>query len=76
MVGSATFNIVRSIRDLHFSESGLQWVVTAYGLTFGGLLLLGGRSAECSGVAGSSCWGWSSSPPRRWPAGWPPPTPS
>jgi MFS family permease len=33
-------------RDLDFSESGLQWVVTAYGLTFGGLLLLGGRAAE------------------------------
>jgi MFS family permease len=29
-------------RDLHFSESNLQWVVTAYGLTFGGFLLLGG----------------------------------
>jgi hypothetical protein len=30
-------------RDLHFSESSLQWVVTAYGLTFGGFLLLGGQ---------------------------------
>jgi MFS family permease len=30
-------------RDLHFSETSLQWVVTAYALTFGGLLLLGGR---------------------------------
>jgi hypothetical protein len=30
-------------RELHFSESGLRWVVTAHGLTFGGLLLLGGR---------------------------------
>ena len=27
---------------LHFPESDLQWVVTAYGLTFGGFLLLGG----------------------------------
>src|SRR5437773_2509705 len=36
-------------RDLHFSESGLQWVVTAYGLTFGGLLLLGGRAADLLG---------------------------
>jgi EmrB/QacA subfamily drug resistance transporter len=33
-------------RDLHFSETGLQWIVTAYGLTFGGLLLLGGRAAD------------------------------
>src|SRR5438046_9821610 len=36
-------------RELHFSESGLQWVVTAYGLTFGGLLLLGGRAADLLG---------------------------
>src|SRR5213080_4521497 len=36
-------------RDLRFSESGLQWVVTAYGLTFGGLLLLGGRAADLLG---------------------------
>jgi EmrB/QacA subfamily drug resistance transporter len=36
-------------RDLHISESGLQWVVTAYGLTFGGLLLLGGRAADLLG---------------------------
>jgi EmrB/QacA subfamily drug resistance transporter len=36
-------------RDLHFSESNLQWVVTAYGLTFGGLLLLGGRAADLLG---------------------------
>jgi EmrB/QacA subfamily drug resistance transporter len=36
-------------RDLHFSAAGLQWVVTAYGLAFGGLLLLGGRSADLLG---------------------------
>jgi EmrB/QacA subfamily drug resistance transporter len=36
-------------RDLHFAESNLQWVVTAYGLTFGGLLLLGGRAADLLG---------------------------
>lgn len=35
--------------DLEFSESDLQWVVTAYGLTFGGLLLLGGRAADLLG---------------------------
>lgn len=35
--------------DLHFSESDLQWVVTAYGLTYGGLLLLGGRAADLLG---------------------------
>ena len=36
-------------RDLHFSETSLQWVVTAYALTFGGLLLLGGRAADLLG---------------------------
>ncbi len=34
---------------LHFPESNLQWVVTAYGLTFGGFLLLGGRAADLLG---------------------------
>ena len=36
-------------RALHFSESNLQWVVTAYALTFGGFLLLGGRAADLLG---------------------------
>ncbi|HEY6313874.1 MAG TPA: MFS transporter [Streptosporangiaceae bacterium] len=36
-------------RALHFSESDLQWVVTAYGITFGGFLLLGGRAADLLG---------------------------
>lgn len=34
---------------LHFSQSGLQWVITAYALTFGGFLLLGGRAADLFG---------------------------
>jgi EmrB/QacA subfamily drug resistance transporter len=36
-------------RDLHFTETSLQWVVTAYALTFGGFLLLGGRAADLLG---------------------------
>ena len=36
-------------RKLHFPESDLQWVVTAYSLTFGGFLLLGGRAADILG---------------------------
>jgi EmrB/QacA subfamily drug resistance transporter len=36
-------------RDLHFSATSLQWVVTAYALTFGGLMLLGGRAADLLG---------------------------
>ncbi|HEY0417542.1 MAG TPA: MFS transporter [Gaiellaceae bacterium] len=39
-----------SIRDdLGFSESSLAWVVNAYTLTFGGLLLLGGRLGDLYG---------------------------
>lgn len=39
-----------SIReDLAFSESSLAWVVNAYMLTFGGLLLLGGRLGDLYG---------------------------
>ena len=36
-------------RHLHFSETGLQWVITAYAITFGGFLLLGGRTADLLG---------------------------
>src|SRR5436189_1357102 len=35
--------------DLHFSEQSLQWVITAYGIMFGGFLLLGGRMADLLG---------------------------
>ena len=35
--------------ELSFSEQGLQWVLSAYALTFGGLLLLGGRAADLLG---------------------------
>ncbi|MEU4093624.1 MFS transporter [Streptomyces sp. NPDC026673] len=36
-------------RDLHFTDGGRQWVITAYGLAFGGLLILGGRLADLWG---------------------------
>jgi EmrB/QacA subfamily drug resistance transporter len=36
-------------KDLGFSERDLQWVVSAYALLFGGLLLLGGRVADLLG---------------------------
>src|SRR5919206_2754825 len=35
--------------DLHISAATQQWIVTAYTLTFGGLLLLGGRFADFFG---------------------------
>src|SRR5438309_329422 len=36
-------------RDLGFSDGGLQWVISAYALTFGGFLMLGGRAADLFG---------------------------
>ncbi|MFE2565186.1 MFS transporter, partial [Streptomyces mirabilis] len=36
-------------KDLHFSPTGLSWVLNAYTLTFGGLLLLGGRVGDIAG---------------------------
>jgi EmrB/QacA subfamily drug resistance transporter len=36
-------------RSLHFSTVDRQWVVTAYALTFGSLLLFGGRLADLLG---------------------------
>jgi EmrB/QacA subfamily drug resistance transporter len=36
-------------RELHFSQTSLLWVVTAYGLAYGGFLLLGGRAADLLG---------------------------
>jgi EmrB/QacA subfamily drug resistance transporter len=35
--------------DLGFSRQNLQWVITAYAIFFGGLLLLGGRLADLLG---------------------------
>jgi EmrB/QacA subfamily drug resistance transporter len=36
-------------RGLHFSAPSLAWVLNAYSLTFGGLLLLGGRAGDILG---------------------------
>src|SRR5881227_146105 len=36
-------------KSLHFTEENLQWVITAYAITFGGFLLLGGRAADLLG---------------------------
>jgi EmrB/QacA subfamily drug resistance transporter len=35
--------------DLHISDANKQWVITAYALAFGGLLLFGGRVADLWG---------------------------
>jgi MFS family permease len=48
--GTITIVALPSIgADLRFSGQGLQWVLNAYALTFGGLLLLGGRAADLLG---------------------------
>jgi EmrB/QacA subfamily drug resistance transporter len=36
-------------KDLGFSNAGQQWIITAYTLAFGGLLLLGGRMGDLLG---------------------------
>jgi EmrB/QacA subfamily drug resistance transporter len=51
--------------DLDFSRTGLQWVITAYAILFGGTLLLGGRLADLLGrrrmfVAGLALFALSS----------------
>ena len=43
-------------RDLHFSSTSLQWVVTAYALSYGGFLLLGGRIADLFGPRRVLMW--------------------
>ena len=55
-----------SIRSgLHFGTTGLQWVVNAYTITFGGFLLLGGRAADLLGrrrvfLAGTALFSFAS----------------
>lgn len=51
--------------SLHFSADGIQWVISAYTLMYGGFLLLGGRLADVIGrrtmlIAGLSLFGISS----------------
>src|ERR1700685_1740105 len=36
-------------RALHFSVNNLEWLITGYSLTFGGLLLFGGRTGDLYG---------------------------
>ena len=55
-------------RSLRFPAGGLQWVVTAYVLASGGLVLLGGRAADVAGRRRSSSPAWRCSRLRRWPA--------
>jgi EmrB/QacA subfamily drug resistance transporter len=48
--GAVVNNALATIqRDLDVSTTTLQWVVSGYALTFGGLLLLGGRAGDLLG---------------------------
>jgi EmrB/QacA subfamily drug resistance transporter len=51
VVDSSIMNVaLPSIRrDLHFSAQDLQWVLSGYLVTYGGLLLLGGRAGDLLG---------------------------
>ncbi|MFC5719470.1 MFS transporter [Streptomyces gamaensis] len=46
-------------QDLGFSQGDLQWVFNAYVITFGGLLLLGGRLSDLLGARKVFVTGWS-----------------
>src|SRR5256885_15377583 len=61
-------------KDLGFSERNLQWIVSAYALLFGGLLLLGGRVADLLGrrrlfIGGGPPFPAAAPAPRRPPRG-------
>ena len=60
---------------LGFSGTGLEWVVNAYAVTFGGLLLLGGRAGDLLGRRRVFIAGWCCSRLPRWPGVSPPPRP-
>ncbi|MGN9913980.1 MFS transporter [Phytohabitans sp. LJ34] len=48
--GTIVLTAVPSMKqDLRLSTGGVQWVITAYALTFGGLMLFGGRLADLLG---------------------------
>ena len=57
-------------RDLGFSVQNLQWVLSGYLVTYGGLLLLAAGPATCSD--GGGCWrrGPRCSRPARWRVAW------
>ena len=52
-------------RALHFSTVDRQWVVTAYSLAFGSLLLLGGKLSDLLGRKVTFLTGLAASPGSR-----------
>ena len=55
-------------RELHTGASAVQWAITAYAITFGGLLILGGNMADLFGRRRGSSSGWPCSRWRRRPS--------
>lgn len=41
-------------KDFNINVSDLQWIISAYALTFGGFLLLGGRGGDIIGFASTT----------------------
>jgi hypothetical protein len=67
VVDSSIMNVaLPSIRrDLHFSAQDLQWVLSGYLVTYGGLLLLGGPTGPApwdTGAVPSGCRRYGHSP--------------
>jgi EmrB/QacA subfamily drug resistance transporter len=59
VLDSAIVNVaLPAIKEgLNFDDASLQWVLTAYILTFGGFLMLGGRTADLYGRRKVLVWG-------------------
>jgi MFS family permease len=61
-------------RALHFSTDSRQWIVTAYALAFGSLLLLGGKLGDLFGrkwtFIGGACSARSPAVAPRWACCW------
>ena len=72
VVDSSIMNVaLPSIRrDLGFSVQNLQWVLSGYLVTYGGLLLLGGRAGDLLGRRRLLAGGPRCSRSVRWRAAW------
>ena len=57
-------------RELTVSAATLPWIINAYILAFGGLLLFGGRVGDLLGDAGCSARASACSPSPRCSVGW------
>jgi MFS family permease len=58
-------------RELHMPADAVQWIVTGYAISFGGLLILGGRAADLLGRRRMFVIGLIAFALPAWPAAWP-----